>query len=291
MAFPLHMPKPSQVSDSVQGLPSVQPRPVLARCPQAPVDGSQASSVQALPSSQETGVPTQLPPLVQVSPLVQGLASLHAVPGCARFWQAKPNGEAMHWSRVQVLLSLQSKKPLKGVHGQFEVPLHSPPLHASAMVHRFPSSQALPSARGLRPQAPDPGSHAPSLHASPAQNLSGPPTQVPPASQASLVVQGSPSLQAVPASKGESRHAPVAGSQAALWHASPSHSFPVPLAQAPDPPQTSSCVHALPSSQGVPAGAVAFLQDCVASWHWPTRQLAPAQGLGPPGTQAPLPSQ
>ena len=162
---------------------------------------------------------------------------------------------------------MQSLAPLDGVHAQFEIPLHRPPLQLSAMVHKFPSSQYFPSGRGCRPHAPDPGSQTPSLQASPPQDFGGPPTQAPLPLHASLVVQARPSLHAVPATRGASTQAPVLGSQAALWHASPVHCVQGPLAQAPEATQASSCVQALPSSHGVSAGAVTVLQDCVASWH------------------------
>src|SRR2546425_564763 len=54
---------------------------VLGADTHCPVTGSQASVVQALPSSQTTGVPEHRPSGVQVSPVVQALPSSQAPPG------------------------------------------------------------------------------------------------------------------------------------------------------------------------------------------------------------------
>src|SRR5215813_7623856 len=74
---PMHTP-PEQLSPVVAALPSSQRMPLL-RFSQPTVGGVQRSVVQGFPSTQFLGVPRQAP-AVQVSPTVQALASVHAIP-------------------------------------------------------------------------------------------------------------------------------------------------------------------------------------------------------------------
>jgi hypothetical protein len=101
-------------------------------------------------------------------------------------------------------------------------------------------------------------------------------------------VQASPSLHGIPSGAAVLLQAPVTGSQApARWHESTgTQTTGLPLLHAP-PRQTSFCVHASPSLQGVPSGLTGFEHMPVAgshagaSWHGPdaghTTGFPPAQ--------------
>jgi hypothetical protein len=67
-----------QVSPVVQALPSLHDAVLLVKV--HPVDGLQASFVQAFPSLHTTGAPATHAPFWQVSPALQALPSLHVVP-------------------------------------------------------------------------------------------------------------------------------------------------------------------------------------------------------------------
>src|SRR5205823_13366057 len=132
---------PAEVSAVVQALPSVQAA-VFGVFTQ-PVAGSQASSVQTLPSLQlGAEPPTQTPP-AQVSAVVQALPSVQgAVLGVFR--QPVAGSQA---SSVQTLPSLQlSAGP----------PTQTPPAQVSVVV------QALPSLHAARVGVPPPHTPAPS---------------------------------------------------------------------------------------------------------------------------------
>src|SRR5215217_7439282 len=73
ICVPAQFPRASQTSFSVQGSPSLHPRPATGVLTHAPVVSSHESSVHSLSSSQSTGVLTHTPS-TQVS-VVQGLAS------------------------------------------------------------------------------------------------------------------------------------------------------------------------------------------------------------------------
>jgi hypothetical protein len=68
-----------QMSPPEQALPSSQGAALLVLT-QAPVAGSQVSSVQRLPSLQITGVNTQMPVAGSHASVVQALVSLHTMP-------------------------------------------------------------------------------------------------------------------------------------------------------------------------------------------------------------------
>src|SRR5262249_1801442 len=147
--------------------------------------GSQASSVQTLPSSHTgAGPPTHVPAL-QVSAVVQALPSSQ---GSVLFtcWQP-PAGS--HRSVGQGLPSSPSRR------GPAQVPLPQ----VSPDVQASPSSQAVPSALVGFEQAPVAASQVPATwHWSLAvQRTGSAPTQAP-AWQVSLCVHASPSLQVVP---------------------------------------------------------------------------------------------
>src|SRR6266571_2351768 len=106
---------------------------VLGADTHCPVAGSQASVVQALPSSQTTGVPEHRPSGVQASPVVQALPSSQAPPGVG----TKKHSPSRQKSVVQPFPSSQ----------RIGVPAHRPSaLQASPVVQASPSSQGSPGA-------------------------------------------------------------------------------------------------------------------------------------------------
>jgi hypothetical protein len=167
----------------VQALPSVQAVPVWAVFLQ-PLVVSQLSTVQALPSSQLTVLPTQLAAALQTSPLVQAEPSEQAVPVKATFLQpvavsqlscvhgllspqfcAGPGTQAplaLHLSATVQALSSVQLEPVLAVLMQppdsvqesvvqglpssqfWVVPKQAPALHLSPVVHALPSLHAVP---------------------------------------------------------------------------------------------------------------------------------------------------
>jgi hypothetical protein len=119
-------------SDTVHALPSLHESPVRAVFLQ-PLVVSQLSTVQVLPSSQLTVVPTQLLAALQTSPLVQAEPSEQAVPVKATFLQPVAVSQL---SCEQGLLSLQS-----AVAPGAQKPLA---LQRSGAVQALPSVQAVP---------------------------------------------------------------------------------------------------------------------------------------------------
>jgi hypothetical protein len=159
-----------QASPCVQALPSVQAA-LLFGLAQAPVEGAHTLSVHTLPSSQFCGWPATHCPLAHASPTVHWLPSsqLAAIAG----WSQVPFA---HASAVHALPSLQS------FGGP---PVHLPPAQASPTVQALPSSQApVVAAKAQSPLSVRhvsdvhglsslhalalPGTHLPSLQASPA---------------------------------------------------------------------------------------------------------------------------
>jgi hypothetical protein len=187
-APPTHVP-PEQASPAVHALPSLQGS-VLFVCVQ-PLAGSQASSVQGLPSLQSGAEPpTQLPP-EHASPVVHASPSSQ---GSVLFAYTQPEAGSQ-LSSVQPLLSLQ----LIGVPPQLPSKHTSPAVHALPSLHdavlfgcvQPPPShtsfvQPLPSsAHGpllFVCTQPEAGSQESSVHALPSSQLGAePPTQLPPA--------------------------------------------------------------------------------------------------------------
>jgi len=119
---------PEQTSPTVQALPSEQATALFV-CPQTPVDGSQLSLVQPLPSLQLSGVPARQVPIPQASPTVQAFPSSQAF---------------VLLTKTQPVAGLQ----LSVVHAfpssqAVGVPTHAPLLHVSPEVQAFRSEQAL----------------------------------------------------------------------------------------------------------------------------------------------------
>src|SRR6266436_8085215 len=244
---PMHTP-PRQASPLVQALPSSQGVVSATAVPMHTPLWQVSPVVQALPSSHGvlsgSGVPAQTPPW-QVSLLVQEFSSSHAAPSSSAalptqvpFWQVS--------AAVQALPSSQLV-PVSGVTVQLAVPLQVRVLHVSdVQVRAVPTHCPLPSQVSLKVQV------LPSSHAAPVLGVTvqlDVPLQVrvlhvsevqvmavlwqTPASQVSMV-QAFPSLQSATVEQG----------------VQPAMAIP---AHCPLPSQTSSKVHALPSSHVVPS--------------------------------------
>jgi hypothetical protein len=148
-------------------------------------------------------------------------------------------------------------------------------MHASPVVHAFPSLHGVPLATGVGAgQLPDPGSQVPAtLHWSPPpQDFMAPLWHEPPM-HASPTVQALLSLQDVPLGSGGFEHSPVSVLHTPtpwhwslavhdvitpLWHEPPMHASPVV--------QAFPSLHGVPSARGLPEHVpVAELQP---SWPW-----------------------
>jgi hypothetical protein len=169
-----------QVSPTVQKFPSSHGPATFVRT-QAPVAGSQVSSVQALPSSQPTGTAEQAPVAGSHASVVQAFPSSQTV---AVPWQTMvPSVET-----AQASSDVQELPSSHAVPGSAGVPRHRPvSLQVSSAVQEFPSSHVVPGASVC-------------------------PTQPPPPSHTSSTVQEFPSSHRVPASSGTCRQPPAFGS-------------------------------------------------------------------------------
>ena len=145
---PVQRPK-AQPSPLVQALPSSHPA-AFALCSQ-PVAGMHASSVHGFLSSQLTGIPVQLLE-AHVSPEVQALPSSQA--SLVDSWLQLPV-LLSQLSVVQAFLSSQS----------VGVPAQAPATQPSDLVHKLPSSQAMPSSLAVTAHLPVSATHAAVLHA------------------------------------------------------------------------------------------------------------------------------
>src|SRR5438046_1477007 len=151
-----------------------------------------------------------------------------------------------------------------------------PAWHGSVCVHAFPSSHGVPSRFMELEHAPVAGSHTPAAwHWSAAlQTTDVLPVQVP-AWHVSVCMHAFPSSHGVRTRVVEVEHAPVAGSHTpAAWHWSaalqPTGVLPVQVPAW----HVSVCVHAFPSSHGVPSRFMELEHAPVAgshtpaAWHW-----------------------
>jgi hypothetical protein len=262
---PTHLPA-WQVSVWVQALPSLQA--VLfatGTAMQVPSAGLQVPVLhRSVKPEQSTGGPPTQTPAWHASSVVQARSSLQDVPSdLFGFEQAPVAGSQVptswHWSSaVQVT----------------GVPLQTPAVQTSPVVHLLPSSQEPPSLVGILSQKPVLALQTPVLQLSVKDEQSvGVPVQFPAPSQMSRVVQALPSLQGVPASAGGLEQAPVPGLQVpATWHWSSAVQV-TGLKPTQIPPwQMSVWVQAFPSSQVAPSlpGAVP---------HVPLLQVATKHGL------------
>jgi hypothetical protein len=109
------------------------------------------------------------------------------------------------------------------------VPPHTPFVHWSAVVQRFPSSQAIPLANGVLTQPPVAGSQKSSVQALPSLQASAVPPHVP-LVHWSPVVQRLPSVHGVPFATGVLPHSPVTGLQLSVVQGLPSlQTMPLPV--------------------------------------------------------------
>ena len=246
-----------------------------------PVVPSQASAVQALPSSHTTGTPAwQVPCASHFSPVVHGLPSSQPAPTTSTFVQPFTKSQL---SFVHELPSLQL----------LPLPAHKPPAQRSAVVQALPSSQGPPVGVLWQPVA----SQLSSVQMLLSSQFLAVPWQTPVA-QLSPVVQGSPSLQAAVVVLCTQ---PLVGSQASIVHGllssqllglapahAPSLHWPgmVQMSVAPHGPVAgvdvqpllgshASSVQSLPSSQflslplQVPAAQVSAVVHLLPSSHGP----------------------
>jgi hypothetical protein len=156
--------------------------------------------------------------------------------------------------------------------------VHTPAWHVSSCVHALPSLHAVPFDFCVGgEQTPVAGLHVPAVLQlfPPLQTTGFAPVQTP-AWHVSTNVQALPSLQGLPSGTAELEHAPVSGSQTpARWHASAgAHATGLPPWQTPAW-QVSTCVQALPSSQGVPLSGTAAEHAPVEGLHVPGWKHAP----------------
>ena len=101
-----------------------------------PVAGSQASAVQASPSSTESGVPeTHIPEALHVSLPLQTFASAQLVP-TATGTCVTPLAESQLSAVHGLLSSVMAGAPAA----------QAPPWQTSLLVHKLPSEQSAPSA-------------------------------------------------------------------------------------------------------------------------------------------------
>src|SRR3990172_3473892 len=147
------------------------------------------------------------------------------------------------WTQLVAGSQLSSVHTLPSSQLEARPPTQTPSLHVSEVVHAFPSAHV---AELLTYAHPVVGSQLSSVHTFPSSQLgAGPPTQIPP-SQASPVVQASPSMQGAVLFTWTQ---PVAGSQLSSVHTLPSsQSGAGPPTQIP-PAQASLEVQASPSLQ------------------------------------------
>src|SRR5438034_7321832 len=134
---PMHLP-PEQLSPAVAALRSSHASP-LFRFSQPTAGGVQRSVVHTLPSTQLRGVPTQAP-AAQVSPTVQALPSVHAIPV---FTLPKPHAPApLHTLLAQMFVEVQAEPSGSNLHvGEQQSP-----------ASLLPSSQSSPASRMPLPQ-------------------------------------------------------------------------------------------------------------------------------------------
>ena len=233
----MHAP-PLHVSPVVQALPSLHVSVLFVNV--HPTDGSQTSVVHALLSLQVIAVPPPHAPALHRSPVVQAFPSLHVR---VLFTNTHPV-DGLQVLSVHGFMSSQTR----GV-----VPMHAPELHASPVVHAFPSSHVAVLFVKTHPVA---GLHESFVHGFPSVHPSVPlPPQVP-AEQVSPIVHASPS----------------------------SHDRLLLTLTQPEAPQESS-VHGLPSSHPAgtqePAQQVSSLAQRRVRTHVPDEpptQVAVSQG-------------
>jgi hypothetical protein len=158
------------------------------------------------------------------------------------------------------------------------VPLvHAPETQVSAVKHRFPVLQAVPSGASGLLHTPVAGLQVPAVVQGPvAVQVTGVPLAQVPATQVSPVKQRSPLVQAVPSGRAGLVQTPVAGlhTPATVHGPLATHTTGVPLVHAPAW-QVSPSKQRLPVVQGVPLGSCGLVHAPVAGLHVPARVHGP----------------
>ena len=180
----------------VQALLSLQLLPMLAACfPQAPVVVLHVATLQLSAWAEQSlfAVPTQVPALLQLEAVVQGLPSSQAVP--LLIWALQVSAASSQTPVLQgaAVKALQSR----AVPAPAPTP-HRPAAHFSPTEQYLPSSQATPSLFFVT--QPTPAWQMPVEHGAvpkALQLVAAPAPQTPAALQVSPVVQGSPSSHAL----------------------------------------------------------------------------------------------
>src|SRR3989449_1055632 len=199
-----------QLSLPLHTFPSLHDVPLGTGAYTHPLGGLQLSAVQGLPSSHLRGLPLQTPP-EQVSPVVQALPSLQALPLIFTGFEHVPVlgsqvPTTWHWSEAVQTTGL--------------LPVHTPLCQVSVCVQALPSLQALPLAFAGFEHVPVVGLQVPTVwHWSEAVQTTGLPPVQSPLWQVSVWAQALPSPPVLPSVFAGFEHVPVAGLQVpALWH-------------------------------------------------------------------------
>src|SRR3989442_5426961 len=142
-----------QVSVPLHTFPSLHEVPLGTGAYTHPLVGLQLSAVQGLPSSHLKGLPLPIPP-EQVSPVVQALPSLQALPLIFTGFEHVPVlgsqvPTTWHWSEA--------------VQTTWLLPVHTPLWQVSVCVQALPSLQALPLAFAGFEHVPVAGSQVPAV--------------------------------------------------------------------------------------------------------------------------------
>jgi hypothetical protein len=208
--LPVQMP-PWHASPVVQALPSLHALPSALLGFEQPVAGLHVPATWHWSiAAQVTAAPPVQTPAWHVSPAVQALPSLQAVPLALAAYAHTPvpglqTPATWHWS---------------GAAHATAAPVHTPAWQVSPVVHALPSLQAVPSG-WFGFEQPVAGLQTPAAwHWSTATQVTAAPPVQTPAWHVSLVVQTFPSLQAAPLTfAGALMHWPSTGLQLpARWH-------------------------------------------------------------------------
>ena len=239
-----------------------------------PVEGLQASSVQALVSSQTLGLPPTQMPLAQVSVWVQAFQSVQAL--VLSLVKTQDPVAGLQESSVQALVSLQTLGLL---------PTQAPAAQVSTWVQALPSEQVLVLSLTAA-QVPVAGLQASSVQGLvSSQALGLLPTQVP-AAQVSVWVQELPSEQVLVLSL-VAAQAPVAGLQASSVQAFKSSQTLGLLPWQMPAAQVSVWVQELPSEQVLVSSLTAPQAPVAGSQVSSVQALVSSQALGLLPTQMP----
>src|SRR3989442_537182 len=267
-----------QVSVPLHTFPSLHEVPLGTGAYTHPVGGLQLSAVHGLPSSHLRGLPLQTPP-EQVSPVVQALPSLQALPLIFTGFEHVPVlgsqvPTTLHWSEA--------------VQTTWLLPLHTPLWQVSVCVQALPSLQALPLAFAGFEHVPVAGLQVPEVgRASGRERAKISVVAESLKKKGAGCLQALPSLQALPLAFAGFEHVKVDGLQVpAMWQWSEAVQSRGLLPVHTPLWQVSVCVQALPSLQVLPLAFAGFEHVPVvglqvpAVWHWAAEGRAVGEGCG-----------